>query len=60
VKPLTPFMSTDPRVAPAPTPQPVEDESEQSESQFCECDLELTMQELDTGKCQSCGKPVLP
>jgi hypothetical protein len=26
VKPLTPFMSTDPRVAPAPTPQPVEDE----------------------------------
>jgi hypothetical protein len=25
-KPLTPFFSTDPRVAPAPTAQPVEDE----------------------------------
>lgn len=24
----------------------------------CECDMDLTLQEIDTGKCQSCGKAV--
>jgi hypothetical protein len=51
-----PFPSSDPRVAPEPTPQPEQDE----DSPYCECDNELTMQELDTNKCQSCGKVICP
>ena len=32
---------------------------EEDESQFCECDLELTMEEIDRGRCAACGKEIL-
>lgn len=31
----------------------------EQEENSCQCDLELTLQELDTGKCRSCGKEIL-
>jgi hypothetical protein len=32
---------------------------DEAESPLCECDLDLTMQEIDSGKCSACGKKVL-
>lgn len=31
----------------------------EQEANSCQCDLELSLQELETGKCQSCGKEIL-
>ncbi len=31
----------------------------QDEREECSCDLELTVSELDSGKCAACGKAVL-
>lgn len=31
----------------------------EQEANSCQCDLELTLQELETGKCRCCGKEIL-
>lgn len=31
----------------------------QQEPELCECDLELTMEEIDRGKCAACGNPLI-
>lgn len=62
-KPLTPFVSTDPRFAPEPTPQPQEppeDECEDNDPHYCECNMEFTFDELDANKCDHCGKVIIP
>lgn len=64
-RPLTPFVSTDPRFAPAPTPQPEEREEpaeliDERDDERCRCVMapgqELTGRELMTGRCSECGR----
>lgn len=42
--------------------QAAEPEMEQdaaNESPLCECNLDLTIQEMETGRCQHCGKALM-
>jgi hypothetical protein len=36
-----------------PEPDEIEDDRP-----LCECDLDLTMEEIDRGRCSCCGRPV--
>jgi hypothetical protein len=54
-----PFMTADERMQPKPSPVESEEPQDEPESAYCECDLELTVSELDSGRCASCGKAVI-
>jgi hypothetical protein len=56
-----PFPTTNAALRPAPAPTAGDVDMEpvdEAESPFCECDLELTQDEVNSGKCASCGKAV--
>jgi hypothetical protein len=51
-----PFMTQDERMQPKPSPDPVERQDE-PESAHCECNAtEVTIAELESGRCADCGK----
>jgi hypothetical protein len=54
-RPITPFLSTDPRMAPERA-QP----SDQQEQKLCECISDvLALEEVADNKCETCRRPLI-